>query len=680
MTSDKQEKIDEQLRPLYAELQKYGQTQDWDRALKTTRKILGISSNEKKATQSKIICLMQLDKFDEAYGTMTKNANDTADLFFERAYCEYRLNRIEDAYNTLKSIERGLSEREQELLAQVLFKLEKYNECVDYYRSLVKNNADEYQSTRQANFIAALATWKLTDPSCNVQLESNDLSDETYDTTYNSACVLLSSGKYAEAEIKLRNAEAQCRRELEEEGDMNEEEISRETANIRVQLAYCLQQEDKNVDALTLYNDVLKTKPTDLAVIAVASNNLAVLNRDQNLFDSRKRIKTATAPETEPKLNAFQKKILQVNEALLAIYTGQHETARRILDKMVQKNNDTDDSVPLAKVSLLMKEKKLPEATQLLQEFIENGKQRSISLYCRLTYVQLLLSQGKVNQACDYLRSDEELLVKPGIVATLVTLYNYLEDTKSAAQVLNEAVDRLYNLDRTKGKHSRALAYLIKQNIIYQEKQGNGKRVTEMLEILHKLYPNDTNTLSKLIIHYLKSDPERANLLSQKLPSIKQLAEGIDVDTLESTFGKRVTKAEKTIEKTKASDSGSTATKTVTTTSAEKKKKKRKRKIRLPKKYDPTSKPDPERWLPLRERTYYRGKRGKRGKQAAVGKGTQGAVGSDQSATTTITTSTGAQRSMPSSKGTGASGSSATQPKPMPPSGKSAASKRKGRR
>ncbi len=38
MTSEKQEKIEEQLRPLYAELQKYGQTQDWDRALKVTRK------------------------------------------------------------------------------------------------------------------------------------------------------------------------------------------------------------------------------------------------------------------------------------------------------------------------------------------------------------------------------------------------------------------------------------------------------------------------------------------------------------------------------------------------------------------------------------------------------------------------------------------------------------------
>lgn len=64
-----------------------------------------------------------------------------------------------------------------------------------------------------------------------------------------------------------------------------------------------------------------------------------------------------------------------------------------------------------------------------------------------------------------------------------------------------------------------------------------------------RLYPNDTNTLSKLIVHYLKADPERANVLSQKLPSIKQLSEGVDADMIESTFGKRVQKAEKTIEK-----------------------------------------------------------------------------------------------------------------------------------
>ena len=39
--------------------------------------------------------------------------------------------------------------------------------------------------------------------------EPSDLSDETYDTTYNSACVLLSSGQYDEAESKLRKADGE---------------------------------------------------------------------------------------------------------------------------------------------------------------------------------------------------------------------------------------------------------------------------------------------------------------------------------------------------------------------------------------------------------------------------------------------------------------------------------------
>ncbi len=81
---------------------------------------------------------MQLDKFDEALSTITKNSMDTGfvvglfsssprkslfrDLIFERAYCEYRLNRIGDAYNTLTSLGRDLDEREKELLAQVVSK------------------------------------------------------------------------------------------------------------------------------------------------------------------------------------------------------------------------------------------------------------------------------------------------------------------------------------------------------------------------------------------------------------------------------------------------------------------------------------------------------------------------------------------------------------------------------
>ena len=57
--------------------------------------------------------------------------------------------------------------------------------------------------------------------------------------------------------------------------------------------------------------------------------------------------------------------------------------------------------------------------------------------------------------------------------------------------------------------------------------------------------------------------------------------------------------------------------------------KKKKKKIRLPKRYDPKVAPDPERWLPLEERSKYRpkmkGNRRSRNVVHDVGKGTQGA-------------------------------------------------------
>lgn len=66
------------------------------------------------------------------------------------------------------------------------------------------------------------------------------------------------------------------------------------------------------------------------------------------------------------------------------------------------------------------------------------------------------------------------------------------------------------------------------------------------------------------------------------------------------------------------------------------KKKHKKRKIRLPKRYDPKVQPDPERWLPRRERSTYRPKKQRdrrhRDARADVGKGTQGTSAATQQA------------------------------------------------
>ncbi|KAG6713749.1 hypothetical protein I3842_05G169200 [Carya illinoinensis] len=98
------------------------------------------------------------------------------------------------------------------------------------------------------------------------------------------------------------------------------------------------------------------------------------------------------------------------------------------------------------------------------------------------------------------------------------------------------------------------------------------------------------------------------------LPGLK----GIDVDSLEKTSGAKHVEGASHVGVSEALDEGKSKAKA---------KKKRKRKPRYPKGFDPANPgppPDPERWLPKRERSSYRPKR--KDKRAAQVRGSQGSV------------------------------------------------------
>lgn len=159
-------------------------------------------------------------------------------------------------------------------------------------------------------------------------MEVPSLREHTYELTYNAACQLVAQGSggdkviLAEAEKKLKTAERMCRELLEEDG-MTEEEIEEELGIIKIQLGYCLQLQGRDKEAQTLYTNVLKTKPNDIALLAVASNNLVTLNKDQNVFDSKKRMKSATHDGLEHKLTIPQRRNIAYNQCLLALFTNQ---------------------------------------------------------------------------------------------------------------------------------------------------------------------------------------------------------------------------------------------------------------------------------------------------------------------------------------------------------------------
>lgn len=612
----------DQIKALYTEIAKIAPSQDWDKVLKLSKKILGYSIYETKAFQCKIVCLIQLDKFDEAL-TSIERSTEVGILHFEKAYCEYRMNKNIESYTTLKSCkEMGI--KEKELLAQVTYRMEKYNESYEAYRDIVKDIDDDFDNERQSNLSAVVASWQTASPSSSKDLDMSSQEDKTYELCYNSACISVAKGNYSEAIEKLDKAEAMCKEFFAEEAS---EDQDQEMAIIRVQKAYCLQKQGDDEQSLKMYNNALKNKPSDLGVMGVASNNLLCLNKDQNVFDSKKRIKVATALEMEQKLNSMQRRIIGYNEVLFAIVTNQKDVARKLLDKYLGNFNDRE-LYSLLEMAQLCKEKKYAEAEKLLKDCLKTTSTTSKKIQYYL--IQVLLCQGKTGEAIIQFKNLEEFKTfKLGIISSIVTLLKKQNNNKDEiTKLLSNAIDYFSKTN----VNATELQTYIKENAQFQIDSGDLQKACEMLEKLRAIRPKDFKILSKLINLYSKFDAEKANKLSKDLPTLEDISAAgsdIDMDLLESQFSllsSKYSKQLKTLGQLKSPDLKSKSDKVKTVTTGDDKLKKKKKKIRLPKNFDPKVQVDAERWVPLKERSYYRGKRNKK-KGGAIGKGTQGAVG-----------------------------------------------------
>lgn len=190
--------------------------------------VLGIDPAEVLAQQCKLVSFIQVSKFDEALKVLNK-CPELKGLAFEKAYCQYRLNKPEDALKTIDAaFQEPFPENVKELRAQVLYRLERFEECLSSYRDLIKNTQDEYDDERLTNMSAVVAN--LSEVGTTKALP--DLREDTYELTYNKGCALAGEKKFVDAEKKLRNSEKMCREFLEEDG-ATEEDIQTELAIIK---------------------------------------------------------------------------------------------------------------------------------------------------------------------------------------------------------------------------------------------------------------------------------------------------------------------------------------------------------------------------------------------------------------------------------------------------------------
>uniref|UniRef100_A0A6Q2Z8T3 Signal recognition particle subunit SRP72 n=1 Tax=Esox lucius TaxID=8010 RepID=A0A6Q2Z8T3_ESOLU len=532
---------------LWTEVNRCGQNGDFTRALKAVNRILHEVKDEVTAVHCKIVCLVQNGSFKEALNVMNMYSKVLGSdlVVFEKAYCEYRLNRVESALKTIESVSEQ-TDKLKELYGQVLYRMERYEECKAVYTDLIRNSQDEYEEERKTNLsavVAAMSTWEKASP------DDLGLSETTYELSYNAACTLIGQGKLTEALNKLQEAEELCRVSLSEDSD-------------------------------------------------------------QNVFDSKKKVKLTNAEGVEFKLAKKQLQAIEFNKALLAMYTNQADQCRKLASGL-QAQNPGHPRPVLIQVAQLCREKQHAKAIELLQHFSDKHPDSASGI--KLTMAQLYLTQGHVTKACDILRSIEDFKHKQGMISALVTMYSHEEDIDSAIDVFSQAIQ--YYQSEQPG--SPAHLALVREAADFKLKYGRKKEAISDLEQLWKQNTNDIHTLAQLISAYSLVDQDKAKSLSKHLPSPESMSFNVDVDELENSHGANY------IRKKAAKVPGDNLPKDLA--QGDEKKKKKKKKGKMPKNFDPTSKPDPERWLPMRERTCYRGrKKGKKKEQ--VGKGTQGAT------------------------------------------------------
>uniref|UniRef100_A0A8D3C1R3 Signal recognition particle subunit SRP72 n=1 Tax=Scophthalmus maximus TaxID=52904 RepID=A0A8D3C1R3_SCOMX len=572
--------------------------------------VLHENRDDVTALHCKIVCLTQNGSFKEALNVMNTHSKVLgSEVVFEKAYCEYRLNRVE---SSLKTIEAAAEQTDKlkELYGQVLYRLERYSECKSVYTDLIRNSQDEYEEERKTNLAAVLAAMSQCFPVWTNVFEDLGLPDSTYELCYNTACALIGQGQLTEAFNKLQQAEELCRVSLADDSDVTEEDIESELAVIHSQMAYVMQLQGRTEEALQLYNQVIKLKPSDVGLLAVTANNIITINKDQNVFDSKKKVKLTNAEGVEYKLARKQLQAIDLNKALLAMYTNQADQCRK-LSSNLQSQNPGQPRPVLIQVAQLCREKQHSRAIELLQEFSDQHPERASGI--KLVMAQLYLVQGHVTKACDVLRSIEEFKHKLGMISALVTMYSHEEDIDGAIDVFKQAIEHY----QSQQPGSAAHLALVREAANFKLKYGRKKEAISDLEQLWKQNTNDIHTLAQLISAYSLVDTDKAKSLSKHLPSADAMSFNVDVDELENSHGAT------NVRKKAAKVPGENLPKEQGQVDIKKKRKKKKGK--LPKNCDPKATPDPERWLTMRERSYYRGKK-KGKKKEQIGKGTQGAT------------------------------------------------------
>lgn len=364
----------------------------------------------------------------------------------------------------------------------------------------------------------------------------------------------------------------------------------------------------------------------DLAVRYIAQvNSIAASKEHSNPYLSHRLFHSSPKPPVTNQHFSFQANILQQDEYVISLLSQKTAGVASSTEKVIAASPapSLSPAVNMAGVINAAAHSHNAETEKAaLKEILPLLEKRPNDVGLILTIAHLYIITNNYAAATHLLESffkrleqsssasDLDVRFAPGLIASLVTLYAQQGRPGAAKSELAKAAEYWRNPHKSKTEApSKSLMVAAGTALLDTHNPENAKAAGAIFQSLYEQDDEDRAAIAGLIAAQSIYDPSSipADLLAY-LPEANRLVADIDAAALENA-GVPVGATSLASDARKRS---------VAPTTAIAPRSKRLRKVRIPKDFDPNKKMDAERWLPMRDRTYYRPK-GKKGKKRAEG-------------------------------------------------------------
>ena len=218
------------LTDLFQQLKELLDKEDHESAIDLCDQILAASPGDTDALKSKVVCLIELSKNEDALQVIEAAPSLETECTFEKAYCLYSLHREDEALTILApNGERPSGERELQLAGQIAYRQGKFALAADYFQAS-ETSAGSGSSELSVNILAALVSAGKGAEALAYAKASGYGEDSSGDATqfelhYNHACAAIATGQLPLAKRLVNTAIELCRETLSKDDDYTEEEV-----------------------------------------------------------------------------------------------------------------------------------------------------------------------------------------------------------------------------------------------------------------------------------------------------------------------------------------------------------------------------------------------------------------------------------------------------------------------